>query len=413
MSWSQLVEALYGLRRFGIKPGLEKITRALTEQGHPDDAFEVITVAGTNGKGTVASMIAALLQAHGYRVGLYTSPHLIDVRERFRVDGKPLSKAEVEPVLRRFLAAYGDGAAGDATRLTFFEMTTLMGVELFAQQKVDVAVMEVGLGGRLDAVNAIEPSISVVTTIARDHMEYLGNEIADIAAEKAGIFRPGIPAVVGGQDFESAHRALLEAAERMNAEVIDVPQAEKRERQVDVVSRHRDTAKLAVARLMGDRFSDSACRKGFRCWRWPGRFETIDGWEGDRRLILDAAHNRAGLQALNEHLSDGCADIGAVIWTSMVGKDPGDAERFFDKLGVPVWGSLVENQRCRTSEQLQGFVPSPLWQGAASTAEVLREVRAQQSGDLLIFGSVFLVGEVYDALGWQVSDLVTYGDDCD
>lgn len=411
MSWDKLVDKLYGLRRFGIKPGLKRILSALGEEGNPDKAYEIVSVGGTNGKGTVASMIAALLQAHGYRVGLYTSPHLIDVRERFRVDGQPLPQAEVEPVLEHVLAAYGGGEAVDGGKLTFFEVTTLVAAVVFADQEVDFAVFEVGLGGRLDAVNAMEPSLSVVTTIARDHTEYLGEELRDIAMEKAGIFRAGIPAVIGKQDFEIARQTLLETAEAVDAVAIETGAGDGESGFESIADRHRRTAEVAVQTLLDGPRMKGVNDQGFERWRWPGRFDVLDPWSGDRQLVLDAAHNRAGLQALAEHIRGYKNTIGAVIWTSMREKDPGDIESFFEELGVGVWASLVKNERCRSSDELQGFVPRRWWRGSGTTQDVLRRVRGGEEGDVLIFGSVFLLGEVFEALGWRVSELVTYVED--
>ena len=189
-----------GFSADAYKPGLEAMQRFSAALGDPHLKFRSVHVAGTNGKGTVCSMIAAALAAQGLRVGLYTSPHLLDFRERMKIvtrDGwSMISKADVESFLKRS-RRYSDG-------LTFFEITTGMAFGWFAEQNVDVAVIETGLGGRLDSTNIITPELSIVTSIGLDHCELLGPDRAAIAAEKAGIFKPGVPALVWGRDPETA-----------------------------------------------------------------------------------------------------------------------------------------------------------------------------------------------------------------
>ncbi len=410
-NWDELTAKLFGLRRFGIKPGLGRLRSALDEQGNQGEAYPVIMVAGTNGKGTVASLIGAILQAHGYRVGLYTSPHLISVRERFRVDGEPLSREAVEPVLRRLLDVYGGDGDEKKEHLTFFEMTTLAAVSLFADCAVDFGVFEVGLGGRLDAVNALEPAISVVTTVGRDHTRYLGEEITEIAAEKAGIFRRGVPAVIGRQEHEDAHRKLVERANDAGAEPVVAERGDGSAARQDILRRHEQTARWAVEVLLGESQSDKAFDDGYKRWRWPGRFDEI-AFNGDgRRGFVDAAHNAAGLRALARAVKQRDRQIGAVIWASMRDKDPGGIGEFLSHVGAPVWGSLVVNERARTAAQLRDFVPDALWQGAAVTERCIEAVSKESNGDVLIFGSVFLVGEVFAALGRDVPSLKTYVDE--
>lgn len=407
MKWRELTENLYELRRFGIKPGLDRMHRALAGEGHPEEAYRVITVAGTNGKGTVASLIAAMLQGNGLRVGLYTSPHLIDLQERFRIDGRPVERESAQPVLRRLFGEYARGEASEGDGLTFFEFTTLSATVLFAEYKVDVGVFEVGLGGRLDAVNALEPAVAAVTTIGRDHTEYLGEEFAEIAGEKAGIFRAGVPAVVGVQEHEPARRALLESARTLGADVIECREADHGAGPADVVARHQQTARRVVEALACESITKEGCRQGLRRWRWPGRYDEL-AMGTKQHILIDAAHNRAGLSALRARIADQRPEIGAVIWASMKDKEPGNMKDFFEGLNIPVWGSLVANERARQARELEAFVPKSLWRGAASTSEVLEDVRQETEANVLVFGSVYLVGEVFEELGWTAESLVTY-----
>ena len=182
---------LYDLQFFGIKAGLGNIRNLLSFLGNPERCFPSVHIAGTNGKGSTASMIASILTASGYRTGLYTSPHLVDFTERIRIDGKPIPREEVirytesmKPAIRR-------------TKATFFEATTAMAFKYFAENAVDVGVIETGLGGRWDATNVVMPIVSVVTTIGLDHTEFLGNTVSHIAFEKGGIIKPSVPCVTG------------------------------------------------------------------------------------------------------------------------------------------------------------------------------------------------------------------------
>lgn len=173
------------------KPGLETIETLCRLFGNPQQRFPTVHVGGTNGKGSTASTIAAVLQAAGRRVGLYTSPHIVDFRERMRVNGQMIPQNEVVAFVDRWLQL------GSQLKPSFFELTTAMAFSWFAAEKVDIAVIEVGLGGRLDSTNIITPQVSIVTNISLDHTGLLGSTLAEIAAEKAGIFKPGVPAVVG------------------------------------------------------------------------------------------------------------------------------------------------------------------------------------------------------------------------
>jgi dihydrofolate synthase/folylpolyglutamate synthase len=193
-SYQETIEYLFARVSGGWKLGLETTRALLDAMGNPQLAFPSFHVAGTNGKGSVVSMLDAVLRESGLRVGRYTSPHLIDFRERICVDGIPISEEGVMRFAERWLP--------EVERLgaTFFEATTCMAFEHFARERVDVAVVEVGLGGRLDATNVLTPLATAVTSIGMDHMQYLGDTIEQIAAEKAGIFKAGVPAAVGDGD---------------------------------------------------------------------------------------------------------------------------------------------------------------------------------------------------------------------
>ena len=187
----EVINYLYSLQRFGIKLGLQNIEKLLKLFQNPEKDFISVHIAGTNGKGSTSSFIASILKASGYKVGLYTSPHLVDFTERIRVDGIPISREKVVEYVKSLQNEI------DLLKATFFEVTTAIAFKHFADEKVDFAVIEVGLGGRLDSTNIILPAVSVITTVSYDHMNILGDTIEEIAFEKAGIIKEGIPCITG------------------------------------------------------------------------------------------------------------------------------------------------------------------------------------------------------------------------
>ena len=283
------------------KPGLER-SEALAEFfGNPHHKFKSIHIAGTNGKGSVSNLMAAVLQSQGYKVGLYTSPHLIDFRERIRINGEMISKEEVAEFVSKWIATEYSG-----DKPSFFELTMIMAFEWFARQQVDYAVIEVGMGGRLDSTNIITPVLSVITNISKDHTQFLGNTLTEIASEKAGIIKPGIPVVIGEAVNET------EKVFREKASSVAAPLREAY-REIDEIDnsalncplkgdyqkKNVNTARIAIDELIrsGVVISDSAIAKGF------AEVETITGFKGrwtivsDSPLtICDTGHNEAGLR---------------------------------------------------------------------------------------------------------------------
>ncbi len=377
---------------------------ALAAESLQNNCFQTVIVAGTNGKGTVASLLAAILQAHGHRVGLYTSPHLIDVQERFRVNGRPLAQERIEPVMGRVLDQYGrkEQRAGG---LTFFELTTLVAAILFKEESVDIAILEVGLGGRLDAVNAMEPDLSVITTIGIDHTKYLGDTIEEIAVEKTGILREGIPAIIGEQEEPGAREALLDAAKTLGSSpVISIEDGQGLRAPLE---RHKQTAAKAAEIVLGSDLETGRTEEGVNRWRWPGRLEELSWGEG-RRILVDAAHNPAGVDALLDQVKGQKGRFDGIVWAMMKDKDPGQVQELMEHLGAPVWGGLVANERARTAAELRRVVPHRLWRGSGSTADVMDSAAQNGVQELLVFGSIFLIGEVYEVLGVKADELVTY-----
>jgi dihydrofolate synthase/folylpolyglutamate synthase len=289
------------LEPLSMRFGLARVERALDALGRPERSYRVLHVGGTNGKGSTCAMAAAALAAAGHRVGLYTSPHLVHFEERIQVAGQPIAEADlaarVDEVVR---ACPWHEAGGPADRLTYFEFATLVGLAHFAHTGCDVAVVEVGLGGRLDATNAIFPAVTAVARIGLDHVSLLGDTVEAIAAEKAGIFKRDVPAVVHSAQPPGALPVLRAEAARRGAPFqvapADVPGP------VALAGPHqRGNAGLAAAALRalrgtGVAVPDEAIVAGIAGARWPGRLEEVGG------VWLDGAHNVQGAAALTEAL---------------------------------------------------------------------------------------------------------------
>jgi dihydrofolate synthase / folylpolyglutamate synthase len=294
INYREALSWLYGLQRFGIKLGLENIQRLLDElskrgvlQAAP---WKVIHVAGTNGKGSVCAMIDSICRAQGYRTGLFTSPHLITFRERIHVNGAMISEEAVADGLTtiRNLVANWD------PHPTFFEVVTALALKHFSDAKVELVILETGLGGRLDATNAIQSNVSVITPIDFDHEEWLGKTISEIAAEKAGIIKAGVPVISAWQRPEAEKEIRARAAKcRAPLEFVTKPY-DNAPIALDG-SHQRENAALAIAalRAMKVDVGDSTIARGLAGIEWPARFQR---W--DERTIIDGAHNPAAVRKL-------------------------------------------------------------------------------------------------------------------
>jgi dihydrofolate synthase / folylpolyglutamate synthase len=302
---------LFSLKAHGVKFGIDRMRALAAALGHPERAVPVIHIAGTNGKGSVAAMLEAIARQAGLRTGLYTSPHLVRLGERVQVDRVPLSEAEIVSYARRLdpvAEKIGRGCADD--RPSFFEFMTAMAFLQFAEKRCEVALIEVGMGGRLDATNVVVPEVAVITSIGLDHCDMLGDTLAKIAAEKAGIIKPGVPVVMGRLPPE-AEAVVRQIAGERGAPVWSV----RVEFGEDIVGYPRTnlagdyqrwnaaTAALAARFLPGgiSRITPAMVAIGLQAVTWPGRWELTQ--LGGRSLILDASHNPEGAAALEAQLA--------------------------------------------------------------------------------------------------------------
>lgn len=291
------------LQPLAIRFGLERMVRALGALGRPDRAYPILHVGGTNGKGSTCAMAAAALRAAGHRVGLYTSPHLSAFEERIQVQGTAIPERTLAALVEEVRAACPwHDAAPSGERLTYFEFATLLGLLHFARERVGVAVVEVGLGGRLDATNAVLPRVTAIARVGLDHTQLLGETVEAIAREKAGIFKAGIPAVVHGEQPPGALRVLRSEAERRGAP-LQVAPADFPGPIALRGAHQRANAGLAAAALAlldraGVAVPPEAVAEGIATARWPGRLEEVGG------VLLDGAHNPDGAAALASALPE-------------------------------------------------------------------------------------------------------------
>ena len=325
------LERLFALEQFGIKLGLENIRLLLDALGRPQDAWRSVHVAGTNGKGSVAAMVERGLRAAGLHTGRYTSPHLDAIEERVALDGIAVDPATFAAVTADVLAAMDGCIQTGALTVspTFFEVSTAIAFEIFRRAKVDVAVVEVGLGGRFDATNVLKPDVTAITTIAFDHERHLGHTLAAIAYEKAGIAKRDVPLVVGRVPPEAADK-IRQVASDAGAAVIDAhATATDREYpplKLALPGRHQlENAAVAVSILetwsaMVSPISTEAIVTGLTECEWPARLEWIR-LPGGAKVLIDAAHNPSGAVALADYLRDAAVAPLPIVFAVMEDKD--------------------------------------------------------------------------------------------
>jgi dihydrofolate synthase/folylpolyglutamate synthase len=427
---------------------LEHMRVLLRGMDHPERGFPSVLLAGTNGKGSTAATLASILQASGLKTGLYTSPHLVRINERIRVNGREISDdefaslhAEVDRVAERLVAQ---------TELpwhpSFFEMMTAIAFEHFAREKVELAVLEVGMGGRLDATNVVEPRVSVITDISLDHQKYLGDTVGEIAREKVGIIRPGGVVVTLPQQPEANDvigNTILELGARAVNAVPYVPPVSPASTQylvpsteqgkpglvyryplavlgeqilveTPLVGRHQ-LRNVALAIAAAVELNEQGCsgisaksiERGIRETHWPGRFQVIAGRPGWPEMVLDVAHNPAGAWALRSALSELYEDRPLIfVFGAMRDKAISEMTEILFPLAERVIATRPGNPRAASPEEIQ--------QAAARTGveveaveEVDRAVKralalAKPETVVVVTGSIYLVGDVMRSVGAKV-----------
>jgi dihydrofolate synthase/folylpolyglutamate synthase len=406
------VEFLFSLERFGMKFGLANIARLCAALGNPHAAFRSVIVAGTNGKGSVTAMVDTALRAAGHRSARYTSPHLIRIEERFVIDGREVAPEALESAALLVQRAAEDlVAAGELDALpTFFESTTAAAFVLFRDAQIDIAVLEVGLGGRLDATNVVTPIAAAIVSIDIDHEAQLGDSFASIAAEKAGVIKPGIPVVCGPLPPEALAVVERVCADQ-RARLISVDRDEALARRVAglplaLAGEHqRANAAVAAALLQaidadderGLRVGADAVRAGLTTASWPGRLErfVVSGC----RVVVDAAHNPAGARALAEYLRK--AEPGGVtlVFGAMQDKAIDEMLRALAPVAAAIVCTTAPSPRAADAADLARRAAA-LGLRAEAIADPSTAVRHACSSErtVVVAGSIFLIGPVRDWL---------------
>jgi dihydrofolate synthase/folylpolyglutamate synthase len=421
MTYQESLDYLTSLGRFGIKLGLERTEALLHELGNPQDLFQGVLTAGTNGKGSVCAMVASVLQASGYRVGLMPKPHLISYTERIQVDQRPIAETDFAALLTELQPSINKVAA-DLGPPTEFEILTSAALYYFARAGIDLLVCEVGLGGRLDSTNVLDLGVSVITNIALDHTQYLGSTLEAIAAEKAGILKPESIAITGAQPpalavIEAAarkqHIPMLRLGQEIELAAIDkgwagvqatvtTPAGTYRDLRIPLLGLHQaENAALAVAAIDGLRsrgwgVSDGELRDGLARTRWPGRLEIIDR---NPIVLVDGAHNPAGLQRSLATVKNLAKDRPLVIvFGAMKDKDLPAMLAQLRAMETPVIFSAIDWHRAAAPADLARQFGAPA-SVAESSGEALSRARERAGRDGIVFvcGSLYLVGEAISA----------------
>lgn len=407
MTYASAIQFLYGLRLFGAKFGLENSFKLAALTGNPQSQLRFIHVAGTNGKGSTCAMLESIYRAAGLRVGLYTSPHLVAFGERIQVNRKPLGEAEVvrllselQPLLKKFPADHHP---------TFFEVVTVMALCWFAEQKCDVVIWETGLGGRLDSTNIVTPLASVITNIQYDHQRWLGHDLASIAAEKAGIIKPGLPVITGTEEPE-ALAVIQETALRQRSPLTLVTPVHTERPPLNSLKlpllgwhqRMNAAVALAVVRTLQPQLpaSEAQVREGLASVRWPGRLQLVERGQG-RRVLLDGAHNSAGVTSLRAALEEHFPGVQpAIILGIMADKDWDLMCEILAPLASRILCVPVHSERTAEPTELREACrrTNPDVQVEACPSLIEAFARTEAEPFTVVAGSLYLIGEAMEFL---------------
>ena len=399
------LERLFALEQFGIKLGLDNMRAILAALGHPEQAWRSVHIAGTNGKGSVVAMVERGLRASGLKTGRYTSPHLDVIEERVAINGEAVDRQTFAAATAVVFEAVDEATRhGTLTVVpTFFEVSTAVAFEIFRQAKVDVAVVEVGLGGRFDATNVLTPEVTAITSIAFDHERHLGNTLSQIAFEKAGIAKPNTPLVIGRLPGEAARRIATVAA-ATGAALLDA-HATTTDRiypplKLALPGRHQlENAAVAVAILETwsarvSLVSTEAIVTGLTACHWPARIEWLRMPDGSE-LLIDAAHNPAGATALATYLQDTSTAPLPIVLAVMTDKDLAGMVKPLLPMASAFVATTVRHPRAHTADGLATALrqlaptlaveaePDPI---AAVSHALSRSNRAVAAGSIYLIG---------------------------
>jgi dihydrofolate synthase / folylpolyglutamate synthase len=410
--------SLLALETVGIKLGLDQIRALLDAIGHPERAYPNLVVAGTNGKGSVTAMLERGLRAAGYRTGRYISPHLVHLEERFAIDGQPISASRLDTLAEKIMTA----ASGLASPPSFFEATTALALEAFRRDAVDVAVLEVGLGGRLDATNVVDSRAVAITAVDFDHQSYLGHTIEEIAREKAGVIKRGGLTVLGensspvcrivievatavGSDLVYAADGVSTETEMTNGRIVATvrtPRAVHENLTLALRGRHQVANAVTAIRLLEELDARrlfviplDAIRAAVEQVEWPGRLELIE--RGGRQVLIDGAHNPAGARALASYILEVFEHPLPMVIGAMRDKDIDGLIGGFAPAASHFICTAVPSSRAASPEELAEAVrraaPGTPVTTAESSGIALRDASAYGT-TIVVAGSLYLAGEI-------------------
>ena len=410
MSYAEAIAYLQALTQFGMRPGLERMERLTALAGHPERALRFIHVAGTNGKGSTCAFLESIYREAGLRVGLYTSPHLVHFSERIQIDRVPISDIDLTEIVSRLRPLAEESGLGESP--TFFEFATLVALEYFQRQKVDLVVWETGLGGRLDATNVVTPLACVITNIQFDHEKWLGHTLSEIAFEKAGIIKEEIPVLTASQEPE-ALEIIRRIAERKHAPLKALSNSELQAicpGDVPLMGQHqRLNAGLAVAaaHCLIDILpvTDKNILDGIHKIYWPGRMQRVH-WGKDCELLLDGAHNLGGVEAFVQAIQALNRRPTALVVGMLADKALEAMATQLAGLALEVFTVPVQNSRTALAATLADFfrrTPSaPVVHECYSVTDALQ--KASNHGVIAVCGSLYLIGEVLALVGQSKAD---------
>ena len=423
MEYGEVIDYILQMEKFGVKLGLSNISRFLSYLGNPQNSYPSIHVAGTNGKGSTVAIMEAILTAAGHRVGVYTSPHLVDFRERIKINGRFVEK--------RFVTDFFNSHRKkiESMPITFFEAVTAMAFEYFKREKVEIALIETGLGGRLDATNVITPAVSIITNVETEHTQWLGFKVQQIANEKAGIVKPGVPVITAAVNHD-ARRVIKQICEQNKSKLISVfdetqwiiKTITRDDTELDIFTRSNKYYNLRLAlpgrhqlenaicaligvevfeQQTGMKSSSVAVAAGFRNVKWDGRLQRVST---SPEIILDVAHNPAALNRIREYFKefyDGKRII--AVFGILSDKDYHNMLKELDRIANIIILTRPMTDRAADPNILAediakihtNFQVIPMVRDAYQSAREL----CRPDEVILVTGSHYTVGEVLSSLG--------------
>jgi len=405
---------IFDREHFGIKLGIKNIGNFLADVGHPHRIFKSVHIAGTNGKGSTAAYLDAIMRQAGYRVGIFTSPHLVDFRERIRVNGREISKKYIARFIQKHKKVI------EKNKITFFEVCTALAFCYFADKKVDLAIIETGLGGRLDATNTLLPELSIITDISFDHTNILGNTLKKIAYEKAGIIKKGKPVLIGTMKPKPRQEIIRISKLRKAPTVYQKPgiitktdgafrfdykneNFEMTNLISSLAGRHQITnSALAISAVKilnqnGYRINKRQIRNGLKSTFWPGRFEIIRS-KSDPTIILDVGHNPAGVKAMTECFKNQFPGKKAnLIFGSVRNKNIEKTIKYLIPIAKTIEITKLKSNRGVEPQEIASIFEKNKFFATVSESvdrSVKKLINSAHSDDIIIIcGSHFVVGE--------------------